>query len=434
MIGRFLKPFAPRTLYGRAAAILLLPMLTLQLAVAAVFVQRHFEDVTAQMTNNLLLEVELVLRALERQPFGEVQQGVAEELKIELRSWDGMPSGNRMVFYDISGRTIVPLMRSRLDGLLEIDLSDLDFVLLGLMSPKGLVQLKLERDRVSASNPHQVLVLMVFTGIFMTLIAYVFLRNQLRPIKRLSVASAAFGRGQRVELTPSGALEVRAAGQAFLDMRDRIERQIEQRTMMLSGVSHDLRTPITRLQLALELMEGPEVEDLKKDVAAMQMMVDSFLNYARDLAADPVEDVDLVALCAQLAARMTPPAGFELVGAPRLCALRPVPIGRAIENLLVNAGRYGSQIILALHFEETGLRISVHDDGPGIPEAQRAAAAKPFVRLEAARGQNQGGGVGLGLAIAADVARSHGGQLVLGAVPSWVDYRWKFVCHSDILI
>ena len=415
MIGRFLKPFAPRTLYGRAAAILLLPMLTLQLAVAAVFVQRHFEDVTAQMTNNLLLEVELVLRALERQPFGEVQQGVAEELKIELRSWDGMPSGNRMVFYDISGRTIVPLMRSRLDGLLEIDLSDLDFVLLGLMSPKGLVQLKLERDRVSASNPHQVLVLMVFTGIFMTLIAYVFLRNQLRPIKRLSVASAAFGRGQRVELTPSGALEVRAAGQAFLDMRDRIERQIEQRTMMLSGVSHDLRTPITRLQLALELMEGPEVEDLKKDVAAMQMMVDSFLNYARDLAADPVEDVDLVALCAQLAARMTPPAGFELVGAPRLCALRPVPIGRAIENLLINAGRYGSQIILALHFEETGLRISVHDDGPGIPEAQRAAAAKPFVRLEAARGQNQGGGVGLGLAIAADVARSHGGRLVLGA-------------------
>ena len=414
MIGRFLKPFAPRTLYGRAAAILLLPMLTLQLAVAAVFVQRHFEDVTAQMTNNLLLEVELVLRALERQPFGEVQQGVAEELKIELRSWDGMPSGNHMVFYDISGRTIVPLMRSRLDGLLEIDLSDLDFVLLGLMSPKGLVQLKLERDRVSASNPHQVLVLMVFTGIFMTLIAYVFLRNQLRPIKRLSVASAAFGRGQRVELTPSGALEVRAAGQAFLDMRDRIERQIDQRTMMLSGVSHDLRTPITRLQLALELMEGPEVEDLKKDVAAMQMMVDSFLNYARDLAADPVEDVDIVALCAQLAARMTPPAGFELVGAPRLCALRPVPIGRAIENLLVNAGRYGYQIILALHFEETGLRIAVHDDGPGIPDAQRAAAAKPFVRLEAARGQNQGGGVGLGLAIAADVARSHGGQLVLG--------------------
>ena len=414
MIGRFLKQFAPRTLYGRAAAILLLPMLTLQLAVAAVFVQRHFEDVTAQMTNNLLLEVELVLRVLERQAVAEVQQGVAEDLKIELRPWDGVISGNRMVFYDISGRTIVPLMRRRLDELREIDLSDLDFVVLGLMSPKGLVQLKLERNRVSASNPHQVLVLMVFTGIFMTLIAYLFLRNQLRPIKRLSAASSAFGRGQRVTLSPSGALEVRAAGQAFLDMRDRIERQIEQRTMMLSGVSHDLRTPITRLQLALELMEGPEVEDLKKDVSAMQMMVDSFLNYARDLAADPVEDVDLVALCAQLAARMTPPARFELVGAPRLWALRSVPVGRAIENLLANAGRYGSQTLLALHFEETDLRIAVHDDGPGIPEAQREAAAKPFVRLEAARGQNQGGGVGLGLAIAADVARSHGGQLVLG--------------------
>ena len=222
MISRFLKQFAPRTLYGRAAAILLLPMLTLQLAVAAVFVQRHFEDVTAQMTNNLLLEVELVLRALERQPLAEVQQGLAEELKIELRSWDGVPSGNRMVFYDVSGRTIMPLMRSRLEGLREIDLSDLDFVALGLLSAKGPVQMILSRDRVSASNPHQVLVLMVFTGVFMTLIAYMFLRNQLRPIKRLSVAAAAFGRGQRVALTPSGALEVKAAGQAFLDMRDRI--------------------------------------------------------------------------------------------------------------------------------------------------------------------------------------------------------------------
>ena len=414
MISRFLKQFAPRTLYGRAAAILLLPMLTLQLAVAAVFVQRHFEDVTAQMTNNLLLEVELVLRALERQPLAEVQQGLAEELKIELRSWDGVPSGNRMVFYDVSGRTIMPLMRSRLEGLREIDLSDLDFVALGLLSAKGPVQMILSRDRVSASNPHQVLVLMVFTGVFMTLIAYMFLRNQLRPIKRLSVAAAAFGRGQRVALTPSGALEVKAAGQAFLDMRDRIERQIEQRTMMLSGVSHDLRTPITRLQLALELLEGPEVEDLKKDVSAMQMMVDSFLNYARDWAADPVENVDLVALGAGLAGRMTPPAGFEIAGAPRLCALRPVPIGRAIENLLVNASRYGSQIILELQFEQTSLRITVHDDGPGIPEVQRESAAKPFVRLEAARGQNQGSGVGLGLAIAADVARLHGGQLVLG--------------------
>ena len=319
-----------------------------------------------------------------------------------------------VMFYDISGRTIIPLMRSRLEGLREIDLSDLDFVVLGLMTAKGPIQLILSRDRVSASNPHQVLVLMVFTGIFMTLIAYMFLRNQLRPIKRLSVASAAFGRGQRVALSPSGALEVRAAGQAFLDMRDRIERQIEQRIMMLSGVSHDLRTPITRLQLALELMEGPEVEDLKKDVSSMQVMVDSFLNYARDLAADPVENVDLVALAAELAARMTPPAHFELVGAPRLCALRPVPIGRAIENLLVNAGRYGTQSILALHFADTGLHITVHDDGLGIPEAHRDAAVKPFVRLEAARGQNQGSGVGLGLAIAADVARSHGGQLVLG--------------------
>jgi two-component system osmolarity sensor histidine kinase EnvZ len=269
------------------------------------------------------------------------------------------------------------------------------------------------RYRVSASNPHQVLVLMVFTGAFMTAIAFLFLRNQLRPIKRLSLASAAFGRGHSVAFNPSGAIEVRAAGQSFLNMRERIERQIEQRTMMLSGVGHDLRTPITRLQLGLELLDGPEVQDLKKDVDSMRLMVDSFLNYARDSAADPVADVDLVALVSDLGERSDPPIHPQVVGLPRLIALRSVPIARAIENLLVNALRYGDQVRILICFEAHDIVIYVADNGPSIPADQREQALKPFMRLEAARGQNQGNGVGLGLAIAADVARSHGGVLIL---------------------
>jgi len=413
MIGTYLKRLLPRTLYGRAAAILLLPMLTLQLAVTAVFVQRHFEDVTVQMTNNLLFEIKMVLDELNNRSISNVAGTMAQSLRLELRSWDGVISENSPVFYDISGRTITPLIFEKLPKVYDIDLSDLDQVSVGMESAKGLIKIVFARNRVSASNPHQVLVLMVFTGIFMTVIAFFFLRNQLRPIKRLSLASAAFGRGQSVAFNPTGAIEVRAAGHAFLDMRDRIERQIEQRTMMLSGVSHDLRTPITRLQLGLELLDGPEVQDLKKDVDSMRFMVDSFLNYARDSAADPVADVDLVDLLTELGLRLTPPVKPRVVGSPRLLALRQVPVARALDNLLTNALRYADCVQILIRFETQDISIFVSDNGPGIPADQRDQAIKPFVRLEAARGQNHGSGVGLGLAIAADVAKSHGGSLIL---------------------
>ena len=413
MIGTYLKRLLPRTLYGRAAAILLLPMLTLQLAVTAVFVQRHFEDVTVQMTNNLLFEIKMVLDELNNRSISNVAGTMAQSLRLELRSWDGVISENSPVFYDISGRTITPLIFEKLPKVYDIDLSDLDQVSVGMESAKGLIKIIFARNRVSASNPHQVLVLMVFTGIFMTVIAFFFLRNQLRPIKRLSLASAAFGRGQSVAFNPTGAIEVRAAGHAFLDMRDRIERQIEQRTMMLSGVSHDLRTPITRLQLGLELLDGPEVQDLKKDVDSMRFMVDSFLNYARDSAADPVAVVDLVDLLTELGLRLSPPVKPRVVGSPRLLALRQVPVARALDNLLTNALRYADCVQILIRFETQDISIFVSDNGPGIPADQRDQAIKPFVRLEAARGQNHGSGVGLGLAIAADVAKSHGGSLIL---------------------
>ena len=413
MIGAYLKKLAPRTLYGRAAAILLLPMLTLQLAVAAVFVQRHFEDVTVQMTNNLLFEITMVLDELNDRSIADVARTTAHTLNLGLHEWDGVVSDNVPVFYDISGRTITPLLFEKLERVRDVDLSNLDQVTIGVQSAKGPVEIVFARYRVSASNPHQVLVLMVFTGVFMTVIAFFFLRNQLRPIKRLSLASAAFGRGHSVAFKPSGAIEVRAAGQSFLDMRDRIERQIEQRTMMLSGVSHDLRTPITRLQLGLELLDGHEAQDLKKDVNSMRLMVDSFINYARDSAADPVADVDLVNLVEGVGERFSPPIHPQVLGLPRLIALRRVPIARAIENLLLNARRYGDQVQILICFEPHDILIKVADNGPGISVDQRELALKPFVRLEAARGQNQGSGVGLGLAIAADVARSHGGSLIL---------------------
>ena len=282
----------------------------------------------------------------------------------------------------------------------------------------GPVQAELSRRRMSATNPHQLLVLMVFVSLLMTLVAFIFLRNQLRPITLLAAAAEDFGKGRTVPYRPRGALEVRAAGRSFLDMRARIERQIEQRTLLLSGVSHDLRTPLTRLRLALSLMpDDPEVVALQDDVQQMQRMVDEFLAFVRGDAMEGSEATDAVALVADVIAKAEKAgstvrlAGIE--GEAEPVDMRPQAVARAVENLISNAGRFGTVVEVRLEFQDRSLRVIVEDNGPGIPEAQRDEAMRPFTRLEEERDPNRGGGVGLGLSITSDIALSHGGSLRL---------------------
>lgn len=408
-----IKRFLPRTLYGRAAAILLLPILTIQLAVGVIFIQRHFEDVTVQMTNNIVREITFVVDELNTATLADVQAQLAPRLGLIVDRWDGANSGDARLWYDISGLTVQPTLYDQLSGVQDVDLSNLKWVRVALETGQGPLEITFQRDRVSASNPHQLLVLMIFTGLFMTALAFIFMRNQLRPIKQLAEAANAFGRGQVLPFRPRGAVEVRTAGQSFLDMRNRIERQIEQRTMMLSGVSHDLRTPLTRMQLGLEMVEDADAIGLKKDVADMTAMLDGYLTYARDSASEAYESVALDCELESLVARYGDVVTLESVGQPRKLPLRKTLALRAMENLISNATRYGTRAQVVVQFQRSQVQISVHDDGPGIPEDQRDAALRPFVRLDPARTQNTSG-VGLGLAIASDVIKSHGGMLTLG--------------------
>ena len=228
---------------------------------------------------------------------------------------------------------------------------------------------------------------MVFTSVLMTVIAYFFLRRQLRPITKMAEAAEEFGKGRMVTYRPRGALEVRAAGRAFLDMRSRIERQIEQRTLMLSGVSHDLRTPLTRMRLALSLMpEDPEVAALQEDVTQMERMVDEFLSFVRGDALEGSEPTDVLALVKGVVERAG--AGVSLAGvdgAPEPVEIRPQAILRALENLVSNARRFGDRVEVRLAFQERMLRILVEDNGPGIPEDRRDKPCGPSATRFVAR-------------------------------------------------
>ena len=419
----WLKRFVPRSLYARAALILLVPILAIQIVVTVVFIQRLYNDVTEQMTRNVLMGIEHVLEIVEDAPSAAAAQRAAVTYGHPLDLTVDLPARvdpvDSRLWYDISGRVVTSTFREEIDGVLSVDLADsIRWVHLAVESRHGPLSIQFSRRQVSASNPHQLLVLMGFTSILMTIIAFVYLRNQLRPVKRLANAAEAFGRGRLVPLRPTGATEMRAAGHAFLDMRTRIERMIEQRTLMLSGVSHDLRTPLTRLKLGLSLLdETPETAAMQEDVADMERLLATVLDFARGDALDDRTMVDPGRVLGDLRDRWRA-AGHDVALEPPPQALRisasPVALSRALENLVGNAVRYGTRARLSLAAGERTVRLTVEDDGPGIPAELREEALKPFARLDLARNQDRGPGVGLGLAIAHDVARRHGGSLRLG--------------------
>jgi two-component system osmolarity sensor histidine kinase EnvZ len=420
----WLKRYFPRSLFGRAALILLVPIITIQLVVSYVFIQRLYENVTVQMTRSVLFDLTHIQDRLNAAPNVDAAQeaiaahatplGIRVKLPIEIAP--RMKTDQR-VFYDLSGRIVIRTLRAALPELQTIDLATDDAIVSYVADTNhGPARFTFQRNRVSASNPHQLLVLMVFVALIVTLVSFLFLRNQIRPIRRLAEAADAFGKGRVQPYRPSGATEVRSAGNAFLDMRARIERHLEQRTLMLSGVSHDLRTPLTRLKLGLSMLpQDEDTEAMEGDVDEMRRMLDTFLSFARSDATEEPEIVDPVQLVTDLVE--TAKRGDRNVSLGPLegegkVALRPLAIERALDNLIGNGVRYGTEALVSLAITEKAVRFTVEDNGPGIPETQREEAIKPFARLDSARNQNQSG-VGLGLAIAAELVRGHGGTLAL---------------------
>jgi two-component system osmolarity sensor histidine kinase EnvZ len=419
---KWLKRYSPRGIYGRAALILIVPVVSILIIGSIIFVQRHYEDVTRQMTGSLSLDLALIIDRIDSASGVEAARTSARELSVPLALDLRLPvdpdvQGLQRKWYDFAAPTAFEVFSAALGPVTALDLQQSPtLAVLQLPTRFGIAEFTFSQTRIAASNPHQFLVLMVVVAGVMVLISIIFLRNQMRPIRRLARASEAFGKGQVLPFRPSGAAEVRSAGHAFLEMRARLERQMEQRTLMLSGVSHDLRTPLTRMKLELSLLDDQKAADaLLNDVNDMERLLDSFLDFARADSLDDPALTNISEFVSQSVAKLDTDKRVRLV-LPKEgvdAVVRPLALERALSNLVSNALRYGNRAQVTVQTNPRFLRIIIDDDGPGIHEDDREKALQPFVRLDQSRNQNMGSGVGLGLAITHDIARRHGGSLTL---------------------
>jgi two-component system osmolarity sensor histidine kinase EnvZ len=294
-----------------------------------------------------------------------------------------------------------------------------DLIEIRIQLENAVMRIIAHRSQAYASNSHIFVMWMLGTSLVLILVAIAFLRNQIKPILRLARAAEAFGKGRQVHFRPQGAREVRQAGHAFVEMKRRVERAIEQRTTMLNGVSHDLRTVLTRFRLSLAVIgDTPETRAMQKDLDEMQRMIEAYLAFARGDGGEISVPSDVASLLRQVKEELNEEGHdtqMAFSGDP-IVSVRPDAFKRCVANLVANAQRHAGKVTVDGSNDKRFLTINVDDDGPGIPAEQREDVFKPFFRLDEARNQDEAG-TGLGLAIARDIARSHGGDIQLATSP-----------------
>jgi two-component system osmolarity sensor histidine kinase EnvZ len=430
---RWLKRRAPATLFGRSLMIIVLPIALMQAAVTYAFFEAHWQTVTSRLSEGLAGDIAWAVESYKDDPspesFARLSERAEESLGLSIALQPGrrIPEHRRdppaliEPFFAPVDRSLERALSARLDDPYWFDTTRYPaYVDIRVAAPGGVMRVLAPRERAFATQGHIFVLWLTIATVLLTTVAILFIRNQVRAIERLAAAAEAFGRGgEDAKFKPHGAREVRQAARAFLDMRARIQRHIDQRTALLASVSHDLRTPLTRLKLALALAEpGARTADMKRDLAEMEHMIDEYLAFARGEAGEASEAVSLRPLLEAVAAdaRAMGATVTTAVDATLSAAARPLALRRALGNLAQNAAAHGDHVALAARAVANGVEITVDDDGPGIPAPRREEAFTAFARLDESRNQNLKG-VGLGLAIARDVARGHGGDITLETSP-----------------
>jgi two-component system, OmpR family, osmolarity sensor histidine kinase EnvZ len=425
---RFFKGVLPKGLYARALFIIIAPMVILQSVVAFVFMERHYNAVTRKLSEAVVGDISAVIdmrKSFPQDPEHAELRRIAQtrlRLVVDFLPVTELPPIGPKPFFNLLDQVLSEEIRKQIIGRpFWIDtVGRSSLVEIRIQLEDSVMRTFAHRNATDASNSGIFLSWMVGTSLVLITIAILFLRNQIRPILRLTEAVESFGKGRATpNLRATGAREVRRAAVAFLEMKARVERTIEQRTTMLAGVSHDLRTVLTRFKLELAMLDdGPETESMKKDVDEMSRMLEAYLAFARGDAGEGSEPIDMAAFLDELksdAERHGCSASVQFHGYP-VATVRPHAFKRCLANLVSNASRFGDAITITGHRDHRYMTITVDDDGPGVPPDRRDDVFKPFLRLDDARNQDVAGS-GLGLAIARDIARSHGGDVMLGDSP-----------------
>jgi len=417
----------PKGLYARALIIIIAPMVILQSVVAFVFMERHWNTVTWRLSAAVTQDIAALIDVYQSYPQDADRatlRRIAEQrlrLAIDFLPADQMPAPVAKPFFSLLDQTLSSELRRKVGRPFWIDtVGRSNLVEIRIHLGDTILRVFAQRSSAYASNSHIFLLWMVGTSAVLLLLAILFLRNQIRPVLALADAAEAFGKGRQApNFRPHGAREVRRAAQAFIDMQRRVERMVDQRTTMLAGVSHDLRTVLTRFKLELALLgDGAEFEALRRDVDEMARMVEAYLAFARGDAGEPARPTDVSLLLEELktsAERDGLAAELIYYGQP-VVTLKPDAFQRCLGNLVSNAARFGDRLLITGNTDHRWLTVTVDDDGPGIPASRRDEVFKPFLQL-ADGGHGDQHNSGLGLAVARDIARAHGGDIALGDSP-----------------
>ena len=418
------KRLLPRSLFGRWLLLLVAPVVVLQALLTYIFYERHWDTVTRRLALGLAGEIAVVIDTRSQNPdptvLGDLLVRMQRALEIDITFTPGadfpsdVPPPRR---YSILDRMLIQALGERLSLPYMIDTQrGGGRIVIYVQMPDALMTVVAPENRVFSTSTYAFIIWMAAASVVLLGIAVLFLRNQIKPLRRLAEAADAFGKGRDISnFRPTGAEEVRAAARAFMAMRDRIRRHIRERTDMLAGVSHDLRTPLTRMKLQLSMMPpAQETEELRGDVEEMEKMVEAYLAFARGQSEQPAEPTDLAGLIQELADDVRR-RGRELqitVAEPVTLPLRRLSFKRALANLIENALRFGQEVRLSVGRRSGRIEIRIEDDGPGLPEKEHHKVFRPFYRTDQSR--HGSGNVGLGLTIARDAVLAHGGEISLG--------------------